>query len=163
MANPHTTNHLRRTLTIDTTYIILPPLTTTGDWIASTKEFVNLAKANGVNQLSLMSASPIEKSGPVYGQIHEYLDTIGVDYTVLRPSSFYANFIRTPGIKERDKFATTAGTGKVGFISENNITDTAGLPKLRGTILVGPPFLRRVCRDFLAVSQSQDHSPKGHY
>lgn len=129
---------------IDTIYIVLPPPTTTADWIALSKKFIDFAKAKGVNRFLLMSVSQIEKGGPAHGQIHEYLDTIGVDYAVLRPSWFYSNFITTPGIKERDEFVTATGTGKVGFISEDDIADTAvqllSLPKLGGTekIIVGP-------------------------
>lgn len=56
------------------------------------KDFIDLAVKENVKRIVLLSASTIEKGGPVMGQGHEYLvklhEEIGLEYTVLRPTWF---------------------------------------------------------------------------
>ena len=78
---------------IDTVYIIIPsPIPRAGfDTVALVKKFIDLARQKGVERFLLLSASRIDKGAEFtpHGQIHAYLDTIGVDYAVLRPSRFF--------------------------------------------------------------------------
>ena len=55
--------------------------------------FIDLAVSKGVKRFVLVSTSGVEKGGPVHGKVHEYLDQINVEYTVLRPTWFIGEFI----------------------------------------------------------------------
>ena len=81
---------------IDTVYIIIPPAIPGFDTIALVKKFIDLAMQRGVERFLLMSGAGVDKGAEFtpHGQIHAYLDTIGVDYAVLRPSRFFgAGFV----------------------------------------------------------------------
>jgi len=54
--------------------------------------FIDLAVSKGVKRFVLVGASSVEKGGPFHGEVHEYLDKIGVEYTVLRPTWFIGEF-----------------------------------------------------------------------
>jgi nucleoside-diphosphate-sugar epimerase len=71
---------------IDTVYILAPPITLNA--LEITKPFIDLAIEKGVKRFVLLSATIIEKGGLMAGEIHEYLDSKGVDYFVLRPTWF---------------------------------------------------------------------------
>lgn len=133
--------------TIDTVYIVLPPPQPGADVVA-VKKFIDLAKEKGVNRFLLMSGSIIPKGSPTpHGQIHAYLESLGVDYAVLKPSWFFDNFLSRMAIKETDELVSAAGTGKIGFISEEDIADIAVdllvAPKLGGIekVIVGPDLV----------------------
>jgi len=132
---------------IDTVYLIIVPRPDS-DAVAIVKKFIELAREKGVKRFLLMSASVMEKGGPApQGQIHAHLESIGVDYGVLRPSWFFGNFLTTSTIKTDDEFITATGTAKIGFISEDDIADVAvellSSSKLGGAdrIIVGPELL----------------------
>jgi festuclavine dehydrogenase len=58
------------------------------DVLTPMKEFIEVARSNGVQRFVLLSSSAIEKGGPVMGLVHEYLAELGVEWAVLRPSWF---------------------------------------------------------------------------
>jgi festuclavine dehydrogenase len=66
-------------------YLVPPP---TGDLVERMKAFIDLARSYQVKRFVLLSASVLEAGGPGQGQIHQYLLTLGVEYTILRPSWF---------------------------------------------------------------------------
>lgn len=70
-------------------YMVAPQIT---DPFPSMKAFIDHARRNGTKRFVLLSASVIPKGGPVYGKVHEYLETLGVEYGVLRPSWFMGRF-----------------------------------------------------------------------
>ena len=95
-----------------------------------------------------MSGVTVEKgSMALQGQLHAYLEAIGVDYAVLRPTFFWwvlvtgyctvsnhprnqLNFLygwplEWPLLKTTDEITTATTDGKIGFISENDIADIA--------------------------------------
>jgi festuclavine dehydrogenase len=52
-------------------------------------KFVEFASSKGVNKFVLLSATTLEKGGPIMGEVHEHLDsTPGIEYAVLRPTWF---------------------------------------------------------------------------
>ena len=84
------TNPFDEDKNIEAVYIVFPHPVPTKDSVASVKHFVDLARKKGVNKFVLMSGSISEKGGPApQGQLHAYLEDIGVDYAVLRPSFFF--------------------------------------------------------------------------
>ena len=58
------------------------------DTLPHVKPFIDLAVTKGVKRFVVLSGSPVGKGGPVAGKVHEYLEKIGVDYAVLRPTWF---------------------------------------------------------------------------
>jgi uncharacterized protein YbjT (DUF2867 family) len=58
------------------------------DTLPHVKPFIDLAVTKGVKRFVVLSGSPVGKGGPVAGKVHEYLEEIGVDYAVLRPTWF---------------------------------------------------------------------------
>jgi uncharacterized protein YbjT (DUF2867 family) len=80
---------------IDTVYIVIPYPSPGRDTTASVKKFIDLATARGVKRFLLMSTASAEKGSEIsHGQIHAYLDVIGVDYAVLRPTIFFGTSSR---------------------------------------------------------------------
>ena len=77
---------------IETVYIVFPSFDPAYDSVALVKKFIDLAKERGVKRFLLLTATMIEKGGPAHGQIHAHLDTIDVDYAVLRPSRFFSEY-----------------------------------------------------------------------
>ena len=73
---------------IDRVYLVAPP--NKPNQLELTKHFINLCKEKDVKRLLFMSSCMITKGSEwPWGQVHAYLDTIGLDYCVLRPSSFF--------------------------------------------------------------------------
>ena len=58
------------------------------DTLPHVQPFIDLAVTKGVKRFVVLSGSPVGKGGPVAGKVHEYLEKIGVDYAVLRPTWF---------------------------------------------------------------------------
>ena len=71
---------------IDRVYIVAPIGVL--DAIPHVKPFIDLAVTKGVKRFVVLSGSLVGKGGPNTGKVHEYLEEIGVDYAVLRPSWF---------------------------------------------------------------------------
>lgn len=74
---------------IHAVYLVGPPLI---DIVVPMKSFIEFSKANGVRRFVLLSASAVPMGGPAMGQVHEFLSTLGIEYTVLRPTWFMGMF-----------------------------------------------------------------------
>ena len=74
---------------IHAVYLVGPPLI---DIVVPMKSFIEFSKANGVRRFVLLSASAVPMGGPAMGQVHEFLSTLGIEYTVLRPTWFMGIF-----------------------------------------------------------------------
>jgi len=98
------------------------------DVVTPLKSFIDFARTNGVNRFVLMSASIVPKGGVAMGQVHEYLENLGVEWAVLRPSWFMENF-STPEMMRfdiaTDKVYDAAGDGKLPFVSVKDIAAVA--------------------------------------
>jgi festuclavine dehydrogenase len=77
---------------INTVYLVGPQQDPADESAERTKKFIDFAKERGVRRFLLLSASIIEKGGVAHGQVHAYLEEIGVDYAVIRPSWFFGVF-----------------------------------------------------------------------
>ena len=80
------TNPFNADRAIDRVYVVGP--VGVFDTLPHVKPFIDLAVTKGVKRFVVLSASAIPKGGPVAGKVHEYLEKIGVDYAVLRPTLF---------------------------------------------------------------------------
>lgn len=66
-------------------YMVAPEVT---DCLTPMKKFIDHARQRGAKRFVLLSSSAIAAGGPFFGKVHEYLSTLEVEYSVLRPSWF---------------------------------------------------------------------------
>jgi hypothetical protein len=67
---------------IDRVYLIAPPN-------IDMQPFVEFSMKKGVKRFVLLNSLLVEKGGPAHGKLHAFLAASGVDYCVLRPSTFF--------------------------------------------------------------------------
>ena len=117
------------------------------DMLPHVKPFIDLAVTKGVKRFVVLGASPFPKGGPVAGKVHEYLEEIGVEYAVLRPTwfmgmhltlFFWAGLMQAPlenfsispmvtsSIRLHNEIGSVAKDGRLVFVSVDD-----KLPKLR--------------------------------
>lgn len=70
---------------IDRVLLIVPIST---DMLDHMKPFIEIALQQGVKRFVLVSATPARKGEPGLGRVHEYIEGLGMDWCVLRPSWF---------------------------------------------------------------------------
>ncbi|KAJ2912553.1 hypothetical protein MD484_g7850, partial [Candolleomyces efflorescens] len=131
---------------IDTVYIIAPPATLNA--LEITKPFIDLAVAKGVKRFVLLSATIIEKGGLMAGKIYEYLDSLGVDYFVLRPTWFIENLFNSHSytIRGQGEIISAVPKGRIPFISVEDIAQAAFEYITQGSntkdkLIIGPEAL----------------------
>ncbi|KAJ3502624.1 hypothetical protein NLJ89_g8802 [Agrocybe chaxingu] len=109
---------------IDKVYIVISNIF---DVLPIVQPFVDLSIAKGVKRFVLLSGSHTHKAGPYIGKLHEYIENTGVDFTVLRPTSFIENFagVFAHSIRERNEIVSTAGNGRTPFVSGEDIAKAA--------------------------------------
>ncbi|KAL8731770.1 MAG: hypothetical protein Q9166_003217 [cf. Caloplaca sp. 2 TL-2023] len=93
------------------------------------KKFVEMAKSTGTKRFVLLTASPIEKGGPIGGKSHEWLaDEAGVEWCVVRPTWFMENLSEAqhlPTIRDESKLYSAAGEGRLPWVSAEDIAAVA--------------------------------------
>jgi festuclavine dehydrogenase len=154
---------------IENLYLISPPRSS--EPLNTVKPFVDLAVEKGVKKIVLVSASQMEKGGPFIGKLHEYLDGLSVDYTVLRPTWFIGTFLfysvskvkqltdaillenlaggHISTIKKDSQIWSYVGDGRIPFVSVVDIAQAAfdaffnksTSARGRQPILLGPELL----------------------
>ncbi|KAJ7140512.1 hypothetical protein C8R43DRAFT_1071741 [Mycena crocata] len=108
---------------IDRVYLIPPPV---ADMFPPMKVFIDFAIHKGVKRFVLMSAGMIEAGGLLMGKVHEYLQSLGVEYCALRPSWFFDNLLlHYSDYIRKNEIANAAGSGLIGWISTDDIADVA--------------------------------------
>jgi len=104
----------------------------------------------GVKRMVLLSASSLERGGPMMGQIHDWMVNNVPEWTVLRPSWFMQNFAEgrhLSSIQERGEILSATRQGKVGFIDAYDISNVAAAALTDAhawnadVILTGPQLL----------------------
>ncbi|TEB33551.1 NAD(P)-binding protein [Coprinellus micaceus] len=111
--------------TIESVYLLPPPACL--EPLPIVKSFIDIAVEKGVKKLVLLSGSPCEKGGVAAGRVHEYLDSLGVDYVALRPTWFIENIFEglSYGIKGSGEVVTVVPNGRIPFISVEDIAQAA--------------------------------------
>lgn len=92
--------------------------------------FLTEAKAQGVEHIVFLSLLGAESNSLVpHYAVEQHLFTLGVPYTLLRPSFFMQNLDTTHrlDIKERSEIYVPAGKGKTGFIDARDIAAVGAL------------------------------------
>jgi uncharacterized protein YbjT (DUF2867 family) len=113
--------------------------------------FLGLARAAGVRRAVLLSNSLVSAGGPLTGSVHmEIADTFD-EWAVLRPTWFMQNVTgghaHATGIRATSDIATSAGSGRAGFVDASDIArvavETLLAPAAVNTdlILTGPESL----------------------
>ncbi|KAJ3517516.1 hypothetical protein NLJ89_g459 [Agrocybe chaxingu] len=122
--NPSTfENPFKADSSIDRVFLVAPDDV---EPLVHMKPFIDLAVSKGVKRFVFISATQVEKGGTIYGQVHEYLVDIGVDYTVLRPTWFIENFgSYAQGIVKNDEITSVAKEGRIPFIGVEDIAKAA--------------------------------------
>ena len=116
------------------------------DMLPHVKPFIDLAVTKGVKRFVVLGASPFPKGGPVAGKVQEYLEEIGVEYAVLRPTwfmgmhltlFFWAGLMQAPlenfsispvatnSIRVHNEIGSVAKDGRLAFVSVDDIAKAA--------------------------------------
>lgn len=115
--------------------------------LAAMTPFLQLALERGVRRLVLLSASSLEKGGPMMGQVHSYLEQHAPEWVALRPTWFMQNFSEQqhlPTIRQEHAVFSATGDGRVPFIDAADIAAVAAVALTRADfpngdcILTGP-------------------------
>lgn len=140
-------------------YLVAPSDTT--EPLEAMRPFLEQALGEGVEQFVLLSASPLEASGPMMGAVHQFLANSAPRWTVLRPTWFMQNFSEGPHcatIRDEGVIYSATGEGRVPFIDADDIAGVAAQALLdpdflnRDAVLTGPQTLSY---DEVAQSLSQ--------
>jgi uncharacterized protein YbjT (DUF2867 family) len=91
--------------------------------------FLDLAKAAGVRRAVLLSNSLVSAGDPMTGTVHKAIADTFDEWAVLRPSWFMQNVIgghaHATGIRATSAIATSAGSGRAGFVDAGDIARVA--------------------------------------
>lgn len=129
-------------------YLVAP--TDRTDHLALMQPILERAMARGTRRFVLLSSSQFVSGGRMMGEVHAWLAGTVPEWAVLRPSWFMENFshgLHARTIREDDAIFSATGTGRVGFISADDIAAaavaalTAETSLNRDTILTGPEAL----------------------
>jgi ergot alkaloid biosynthesis protein len=143
-------------------YLVAP--TDRTDHLALMQPILERAIEIGTRRFVLLSSSQFTSGGPMMGEVHAWLADNAPEWAVLRPSWFMQNFsngqhART--LREENAIYSATDTGRVGFISADDIAAaavaalTAELSLDRDVVLTGPEALSyddvaRIASEFLA-------------
>lgn len=91
------------------------------------RPFLEEALEAGVRRFVLLSASILDETGPLMGEVHAWLAAHAPHWTVLRPSWFMQNFItqHLPGIMNGGAIYSATQDGRVPFIDAADIAAVA--------------------------------------
>ncbi|KAJ7728781.1 hypothetical protein B0H16DRAFT_240299 [Mycena metata] len=131
---------------IDRIYLVAPGIL---NMFPPMKAFIDVAVQKGVKRFVLMSAGVLEMGGPAMGQVHQYLNTLNVEYSALRPSWFFDNFTSeyADRINSHNDIVSGAGDGQVGYVSTEDIAKVAfkalvdDVIEHNNPVIVGPELL----------------------
>ncbi|GGK55665.1 ergot alkaloid biosynthesis protein [Salinarimonas ramus] len=129
-------------------YLVAP--TDRTDHLALMRPILERAMAAGTRRFVLLSSSQLAPGGNMMGEIHAWLAENAPEWAVLRPSWFMQNFSTGPHgrtIREESAIYSATDTGRVGFVSADDIAAAAvaaltGERSLDGdAVLTGPEAL----------------------
>jgi uncharacterized protein YbjT (DUF2867 family) len=126
---------------VSSVYLVAPP--TVNDPYSKIVEFLQSA---GARRFVFLGMASLPAGGPAHGQVHQWLKDHSDDWAVLSPSAFMQNFSEgayLATIRAEDTFYSNTGTGRVPFISAEDIARaalaalTAPTPLNRDVMLTG--------------------------
>ena len=86
-------NPFKVTSGISALYIVPPEI---DDMLSPVRAFIDYARGKGVSRFVLLSSSAIESGGPAHGKIHEYIESLNVEYGILRRMSSFPSLLAAP-------------------------------------------------------------------
>jgi uncharacterized protein YbjT (DUF2867 family) len=107
-------------------YLVAPP--TVDDPYSRIVEFLRSAIRTGSRRFVFLGMASLPAGGPAHGQVHQWLKDNSEDWAVLSPSAFMENFSEGPylaTIRQEAAFYSNTGTGRVPFISAEDIASAA--------------------------------------
>ncbi|MET3892657.1 ergot alkaloid biosynthesis protein [Bosea sp. OAE506] len=107
-------------------YLIAP--TDRTDHLSLMKPILEQAMASGTRRFVLLSSSQLLPGDPMMGEVHAWLADNALEWAVLRPSWFMQNFSEGPHghtIRDERTIYSATATGRVGFISADDIAEVA--------------------------------------
>ena len=113
---------------IDSAYLLAPA--GVFDLLSAMQPFIDRLIAENVKRIILLSASSLEKGGPMMGTVHAYLEKHAPGWIVLRPTWFMQNFSEqhhVQSIREENAIYSATQDGKVAFISADDIAVVAAV------------------------------------
>ncbi|MEH3123547.1 MAG: NmrA-like protein [Sphingomonas phyllosphaerae] len=110
---------------VSSVYLVAP--TDRIDHLAAMRPFLERAVARVPGRLVLLSASSLDRNGPMMGEVHGWLDAHTSRWTVLRPSWFMQNLTtqHLPSILEDGCIYSATADGRVPFIDAADIAAVA--------------------------------------
>lgn len=91
--------------------------------------FLDLARAASVRRAVLLSNSLVPAGGPLTGTVHQAIADMFEEWAVLRPTWFMQNVIgghaHATSIRATSTLATSAGSGRAGFVDAGDIAQVA--------------------------------------
>jgi uncharacterized protein YbjT (DUF2867 family) len=114
---------LERTTAI---YLVAPP--TVDDPYSKIIEFLESTMRTGPRRLVFLGMASLPAGGFAHGQVHQWLKDNSEDWAVLSPSAFMQNFSEgayLATIRYEDTFYSNTGSGRVPFISADDIAGAA--------------------------------------
>lgn len=126
---------------VQAAYLVAP--TDRTDHLAAMKPLLELAVRELPGRLVLLSASSLERGGPLMGEVHAWLADHAPLWSALRPSWFMQNFIteRLPAIVNEGQITSATGDGRVPFIDAGDIAAVAAELLARPDIASGEHVL----------------------
>ncbi len=107
-------------------YLVAPP--TVDDPYSKIIEFLKSSMRTGPRRLVFLGMASLPAGGFAHGQVHQWLKNHSEDWAVLSPSAFMQNFSEgatLATIRAEDTFYSNTGTGRVPFISAEDIASAA--------------------------------------
>ncbi|HEX2816136.1 MAG TPA: NmrA family NAD(P)-binding protein [Phenylobacterium sp.] len=107
-------------------YLVAPP--TVDDPYSRIVAFLESAIRTGPRRLVFLGMASLPAGGFAHGQVHQWLKDNSGDWAVLSPSAFMQNFSEGPHlatIRQEATFYSNTGTGRVPFISAEDIASAA--------------------------------------
>jgi ergot alkaloid biosynthesis protein len=110
---------------VESVYLVAP--TNHVDHLEVMRPFLERAVKQVMGRLVLLSASSLERGGPLMGGVHEWLAEHAPSWSALRPSWFMQNFItdRLPAIINDGRILSATQDGRVPFIDASDIAAVA--------------------------------------
>lgn len=111
---------------VGSVYLVAPP--TVEDPYSRIMAFLESAMRTGPRRLVFLGMASLPAGGFAHGQVHQWLKDNSDDWAVLSPSAFMQNFSEGPHlttIREEGAFYSNTGTGRVPFISADDIASAA--------------------------------------
>lgn len=111
-----------------TTVYLVPPPVVANDFHVKAKPFVEVAKKTGIKHIVLMTALYSDNSDSIFYGTEALVKNPGIDFTVIRPSFVFQNFLRQFLQSVRDGFIVAPSEkGKTSYVDVRNVGEASAV------------------------------------